>query len=715
MMAVLRLTTASCLVLQQLLLLSPTTTAGITQPDDGSSGGGSSSRRSGVAPPITSSSSSSSRNYDVLVYGATSGGVVAAVAAAREGATVALLDPGKRIGGMSAGGLSSTDVGNSQVIGGMAHEFYVDNGKHYNMSEPEYMLEPHVALNVFHNLIDRANVSLFSSARVATVKKMGTRLKSLVTTDGRIFSAGVFIEADYEGDLMARADISYAVGREGVAKYNESLNGVRLGNKGHEFSVMVDPFVNGSKRDVLPMVNPFDFSVPGQADKKVQAYNFRLCVTTDAANKIPFSKPVGYDPHYWELARRYFTIPEISRCVRAPSGNVAGCQRNENGEWYQPEGDDAGEQYSAGLRDHRGADLNNGGPISTDFVGGSWRYPEANYSEREKIVEAHKLYTQSFLWFMSTDPALNISIRRNFQKFGLCADEFNETHNWPPDLYVRAARRMVGRQVFTQNTPRLNRSWGNESIGCGSYNFDSHTAERIACPNASTCGLGPAGIDPTVGYAWMEGDVETGPGVYDIPMYVLLPKRGEATNMLVVATPSASHIGMSTLRMEPQFMIMGQSAGVIAALALQTVLLQGEAIHDVDRVVLHQRLLDTKQLMNEDCKVPSPAPPPAPHAARYIVSGAGTASCNGVYMFDPTNHRDRGTAFYSKSSGGHQIYRSGGVWRIAHGLKVPNFLWYTSSVTGGISPPSNGWEVAGKGMTPTPTVKVGKFDSLDGG
>jgi len=237
------------------------------------------------------------------------------------------------------------------------------------------------------------------------------------------------------------------------------------------------------------------------------------------------------------------------------------------------------------MKDHRGADLNNGGPISTDFVGESWTYPDANYTERAKIVDAHKLYTQSFLWFMSTDPALNQSIRTAFQKFGLCKDEFTETDNWPPNLYVRAARRLLGAAVFNQNTPSLNRSWGNESIGCGSYNFDSHTAERIACPNATACRLGPAGDDDapaapvaapvlllllyllplfmllvltprpkgialSTGYAWMEGDVETGPGVYDIPMWVLLPRASEATNLLVVASPSASHIGMSTLRME---------------------------------------------------------------------------------------------------------------------------------------------------------------------
>lgn len=264
------------------------------------------------------------------------------------------------------------------------------------------------------------------------------------------------------------------------------------------------------------MVSRFDpaQSVPGQADAKVQAYNFRLCVTTDPTNKVPFPKPAGYDPAYWELARRYFTDPRIVPCVRAPSGNVAGCRKDSAGV-YQSAGSDAGtaDVDEHLKKDHRGADLNNGGPISTDFVGASWKYPEANYTERAAIVEAHKQYTRGFLWFMSTDPALNQSIRKSFQEFGLCADEFQETENWPPALYVRAARRLVGESVFTQNTPETHRNWANQSIGCGSYNFDSHTAERLACPNATMCGTGPKGAKMSQAFAWMEGDVETGPGV----------------------------------------------------------------------------------------------------------------------------------------------------------------------------------------------------------
>jgi hypothetical protein len=493
----------------------------------------------------------------VIVYGATSGGVMAAVAASRNGVRrVGLLDPGNRIGGMTAGGLSATDVGDSRVIGGMALDLYRQNAQHYRQGAtlPQFDWEPHVALQLLHRLVREANVTLFENAQVETVTKTGPQLTGLTTVDGRSFTAAVFVEADYEGDLMARAGVSWTHGREGVTEYNESLAGYRLRNQGHEFSVSVDPFVEGTTDQLLPMLSIWDppggggggvdpLKAEGQPDSKTQSYNFRLCVTTNKTNAVPFAKPAGYNSSYWELARRYFTHPLIVPKVSAPCGNVA--------------------SYCGGGGVGLKHDLNNGGPISTDFVGGSWAYPNASYTEREAIWEAHKLYTQSFLWFMSTDPALNASIRSAFREYGLCKDEFTETENWPPQLYVRAARRLVGDTVFTQNVPATNRTWGNLSIGCGSYNFDSHTAERFACPNSTACGAGPTAHQPSTQpsaqpFAWNEGDVESGPGAYDIPMWVLLPKRAEATNLLVVASPSASHIGMSTLRMEPQFMIMGR-------------------------------------------------------------------------------------------------------------------------------------------------------------
>lgn len=616
---------------------------------------------------------------------------MSAVSAARQGMSVGLLEPGTRIGGMSTGGLMHTDVGNSKVIGGMALEFYRSNGLWYNSTKPMFNLEPHVALELFLAMLSEANVTVFYRAAVASVgvDSQGT-LTALSTTDERSFSAKVFVDSSYEGDLMARAGVDHRVGREAAGEYNESLNGYRLKNQGHEFSVAIDPY--DSDGNILPMLSAANTSMKlGMADKRVQAYNYRLCVTRQKDNQVAFSEPQGYDPEHWELARRYFTHPAIAPKVKAPCGNTAG--------------------YCGGPSANPDKwDLNNGGPISTDFVGGSWEYPEANYSRREAIREVHKFYTESFLWFMSTDPALGSSIRDDFRGWGLCADEFQDSGHFPTQLYVRAARRLVGDRVFSQNTPSLNRSWGNLSIGCGSYNFDSHTAERIACPNSSTCGAGPQGGDQA-SFAWNEGDVETAPGDYDIPLWVLLPKRTQASNLLVVAAPSATHIGMSTLRMEPQFMIMGQGAGVVAALAVQEAAASTPAapasVHDVDTRALHQRLLDGGQLMNEACQGPRPPPaPPVPHVPSVRVVGAGTAGVDGVYVFDPSQHRDAGTGFYVNAASQRQLYRLRGVWRLAHDTDPLHLYYVTGNVSWALLPPSTGWR-AQDGTVPAPVLANG--------
>eukprot|EP00040_Diaphanoeca_grandis_P038509 m.256673 g.256673 ORF g.256673 m.256673 type:complete len:686 (+) comp34577_c0_seq1:52-2109(+) len=663
-----------------------------------------------AAEPTQNSNFNADNVFDVVVYGATSGGVMASVAASKRGVRVALLDPGSRIGGMSAGGLSSTDVGNSKVIGGMAREFYMTNGRYYNpaATTPLYDLEPHVALAHFHKLIAEANVSLFQQTAVASVRKEGTQIKSLTTVDGRTFTAKVFVEGDYEGDLLARAGASFSVGRESQMEYNESLAGHQQKNAGHEFSVGINPYATDGS--LLQMVSPINTSLKaGDADDMVQSYNFRLCVTTNKSNTIQFAKPEGYDATYWELARRYFNHPSITSKVNAPCGNVAGYCGGK----------------AAGSNKY---DLNNGGPISTDFIGGSWKYPTANYSERKEIFNQHKFYTQSFLWFMSTDPELNSTIKERFNEWGLCADEFEDTDHWTPQMYVRAARRLLGDQVFTQNTPNMMRNWGNLSVGCGSYNFDSHTAERIACPNATMCGglFHPPDVSPTsnVAYAWNEGDVETGPGCYDIPLWALLPKRTEVTNLLVVASPSASHIGMSTLRMEPQFMIVGQSAGIIAAMVAANTS-STYIVHDVDTTKLHEALLEGGQYMNEMCTTPTPSPAKncsssadvhttiagndrinintsvrsLPRA--FTLSGGGDVSCNGVYVLDHTQQRDAGAGFYTKDSS-HQIYRIGCVWRIAYtGVGV---YYEHTQVSSSDIPPTSGWAANSLGKSPAPTI-----------
>jgi hypothetical protein len=660
-------------------------------------------------------------DFDVIVYGATSGGVTAAVAAANHGMKTALLDPKQRVGGMSSGGLGRTDVGGdpAHVIGGLAREFYLANGKHYKKYDVEYNLEPHVALQLFHGMINRSftspgSIQLFQNTAVASVQKDGPVIKSLTTINDKVFTAKAFVDTSYEGDLMVRSGVSSTYGRESATKYNESLAGFYAA-KSHQFKVKINPF--NDRGEPLDMVRLLDVGeATGLGDKKVQAYNFRMCVTQNTTNQVAFPKPVKYNSSYWELARRYFNHPQITPSVAAPCGNVAG--------------------YCGGTIPNSKYDLNNGGPISTDFISGSWGYPivdltnaSHHYEEREKIFQAHKEYTLSFLWFMSNDPDLNSTIRAKFQQWGFCKDEFQSTGHFPPQLYVRSVRRMVGSDVFTQNSPTHQRHWGNSSVGCGSYNFDSHNSERIACHNRSEClGSGPPGDmhagdggvdDASVGYAWTEGDVEVSPqGAYDIPLWAILPQQHEAVNLVAPSTPSASHIGMSTLRMEPQFMIMGHSAGIISALAVSTArardcscnnslgrpcdsTCRAGLVHNVDPDALHAVLLADGQRMNAACSKgpPPPTPPtPAPPAA-YNVSGAGETGCNGVFKLSHSFQRDPGVPAYEKvgaDNGPHYIYRFGGEWRVADGSKV---LYYVAKDQWGQTPPTDRSEWVGAGAT----------------
>eukprot|EP00040_Diaphanoeca_grandis_P016591 m.85814 g.85814 ORF g.85814 m.85814 type:complete len:696 (+) comp25901_c0_seq3:21-2108(+) len=562
-------------------------------------------------------------SYDVVVYDATSGGVIAAVAASRHGAKTALLcaswpacftQGGKRVGGMSSGGLGQSDVGScTEIINGIAGEFYERNRKHYGndtevleetwgshtsaadlkdaqascrLPAPTcnhtFNLEPHVALQIFTEMLEEANVTVLYEAQVQEVKKTGAHIDQIVLTDGRMISGSVFIDAGYEGDLFFRAGVSYIVGREANTTYNETLNGRTIKNSGNQMGKLVDPY--DDQGNLIPLIFNGTFTWPNgtqefmgygaahQADRKVQAYNFRLCITKNASNMINFTKPDNYDPARWELVRR-------------------------NG------GESSGVSCNQGAIPNGKYDANNCGGVSTDFIGGSWGYPEANYTERQQIWTEHMDYVQGYVWTIMSDPAL-----AHPTGWGLCADEFPDTKGWPPALYVRAARRLKGPKIFTQNTPReqdVMGSIGNLSIGMGCYNFDSHNAQRIVCKTSDACfGSHPGKTPPTTPYVLDEGDVQIGPGKYQIPLWVTLPDATEASNLLVVAAPSASHIGMSTLRMEPQFMIIGHSAGVAAALAATG---SGE-IAKISLAELNAQLIADGQTLSSGSG-PNPSPP----------------------------------------------------------------------------------------------------------
>lgn len=486
--------------------------------------------------------------YDVVVYGATAGGVAAAVAAANEGRSVALIEPRYHVGGMTTGGLGATDFGRKQVIGGMARAFYEELGDHYG-EEIAWYFEPHQGERVLRKWLREARVDCYFGSRLGGVERTGDRIDRITLLNGWIFTAPVFIDCSYEGDFLPLAGISFTWGRESREQYGESLAGRIEYSPKHQFSVPVDPY--DGEGNLLPLIHGGDPGVPGEADRKVQAYNFRLCMTQDPKNRVAWPKPEGYDPDEWELLRRYLaarpetTFAEICNPVHMPNGKT---------------------------------DTNNNGPISTDFIGGSWGYPNGTYAEQEAIVAEHERYVKGFFYFLANDPSVPAALQAEARSWGLAKDEFTDTNHWPHQLYVREARRMIGAYVQRQSDLQENRH-KDDSIGMASYNSDSHHVQRIP---ATESPLWPAGTPSTLN----EGDMQVGVQPYDMSYFAFVPQKRECANLLVGSTFSASHVAYSSMRMEPQYMIIGQAIGTAASLAIEA----GVAVQDIDIPALREKL-----------------------------------------------------------------------------------------------------------------------------
>lgn len=486
--------------------------------------------------------------YDVVVYGATAGGVVAAVAAAEEGRNVALIEPRYHVGGMTSGGLGGTDFGRKQVIGGMALEFYKRLGKYYDQ-DVAWFFEPHKAEKELRDWLREARVAVFFGSRLAGVEKDGTRITGITLQNGMNFTAPVFIDCSYEGDFLPLAGISYTWGREARDQYDESLAGRIQYSAKHQFPVPVNPYDDNG--NLLPMIQEPDDSLPGAADRKIQAYNFRLCMTQVEGNKVPWPKPEGYDPAEWELLRRYLhanpglTFEDICHPAPMPNGKT---------------------------------DTNNKGAISTDFIGGNWGYPDGTYEEQDAIWAAHERYVKGFFYFLANDPAVPAALGAEARSWGLAKDEFTDTDHWPHQLYVREARRMIGTYVTRQSDLQENRE-KEDSIGMASYNSDSHNVQRIPVTESP---LWPAGTPSVVN----EGDMQVGVRPYDMPYRSFVPQAAECTNLLVGSTFSASHVAYSSMRMEPQYMIIGQAIGIAASLAIEA----GVGVQDIDIPALQHKL-----------------------------------------------------------------------------------------------------------------------------
>jgi hypothetical protein len=536
-----------------------------------------------AALALSCASFGATRSSDLVVYGCTSGGVAAAVQAARMGRSVVMVCPERHLGGLSSGGLGFTDSGDKTVIGGLSREFYHRVWLHYQQpdawrwqkreqygnkgqgtaamdkeSGTMWIFEPHVAEAVFEAWVKEAKVPVVRDVwldREKGVRSQGGRIVSITTLNGDTYSAKMFIDATYEGDLMAAAGVDYTVGRESTATYNEKWNGVQTGvfQHGHNFSAVakpISPYVipGNPASGLLPRIGATPPGNYGDGDKKVQAYCFRVCLTQVPANRVPFPKPAGYDPGQYALLLRVF---------------------------------DAGWRETFGKFDpipNAKTDTNNHGPFSTDNIGMNWDYPDASYSRRREITREHTTYQQGWFYFIANDPRVPEDVRSRMASWGLAKDEFKDNGNWPHQLYIREARRMVGRYVMTENELTKKRPTP-EPVGMGSYGIDSHNIQRYITPE---------------GYAQNEGDIGVSTnGPYQISYGSLVPKKGQVSNLLVPVCVSSSHIAYGSIRMEPVFMILGQSAATAAVMAIDG----GQAVQDVPYEKLRARLLADGQVL----------------------------------------------------------------------------------------------------------------------
>lgn len=499
-----------------------------------------------------------SKRFDVVVYGGTAGGVISAVTAAREGLRVALLEPGNHLGGMVTGGLSATDHGEKEVVGGYAREFYKRIGQHYGR-EIEWYPEPYVAELVLQEMVQESKtVTVVYQQRLQEnggVIKQGERITEIRMENGDAFQAAIFMDATYEGDLMAQAGVSYTWGRENVDRYAESLAGVRPKDPNHQFDFPVSAY--DEKGRLLPEIQNGPPGELGAGDQKIQAYNFRMILTKEPGNRVPFPEPPDYNPERYELLARFLSV-FVRQNGRAPRVDEILLPRIiANNKW----------------------DFNNRGPFSTDYIGKNWDYPNASYRRRADILQDHVNYTKGLFYFLTRDMQVPKPLQDELKEFGLAKDEFVDNENWPYQLYVREARRMIGDFVMTQKDIQTDLI-KPDAIGMGSYNSDSHNVQRYVTEK---------------GYVQNEGNMEVPVSPYQIPYRIMLPRKSQVTNLLVTICFSASHVTYSTLRMEPVYMIIGQAAGIAAKMAID----DNAPLHELDSTAMNARLRKQRAVMDQ--------------------------------------------------------------------------------------------------------------------
>lgn len=531
----------------------------------------------------TSNTEPLNSEYDIVIYGGTSAGIAAAIQSSRMGKTVLLIEPTHRIGGLTTGGLGQTDIGNKDAIGGISREFYQNIRKYYDdpsnwkwQKRSEYAdggqtrtvegedamwtFEPSAALQVYNDMIDAENIDLIVGERLNRengVKKNGTAITSIEMENGGSYQGKVFIDATYEGDLMAAAGVKYHVGREANSVYGETYNGVQL-LEGHQFPDGVDPYVKpgDSASGLLWGISTGKLAEQGSGDSLVQAYNFRICLTNNPDNKITITEPQNYDPARYELLARLFEA--------------------------QPDKMKLNDYFIWSSMPNSKTDINNRGGFSTDMINWSHKFPEASYQERDAIFKEHIDYTKGLLYFYQSDPRVPKSLQEDARQWGYPKDEYEDFENWSPQLYVRESRRMIGPYVMTQINC-VGEEVIDDPVGLAAYTMDSHNCQRIV-------------VD---GQVKNEGNVEVGGfPPYPISYRSIIPKKEEASNLLVPVCLSASHIAFGSIRMEPVFMVLGQSAATAASLAIDHSLPIQDVKYDALRTLLvedQQRLEPAKK------------------------------------------------------------------------------------------------------------------------
>ncbi len=543
---------------------------------------------------LVSRSSAGEVVTDVCVYGGTSGGVVAAVQAARMGKSVALLEPGRHFGGMTSGGLSAVDIGDPRTVGGVTREYFTKLVANYGLTLPwdkpfgrkkgdgpatggAYSIEPHVAEATFGRMLQEAGVQVFRSARLASVTKSGPRIVSLTMENGDVHRSAMFIDTTYEGDLLAKAGVSCTLTREGNARYGEKYNGVFYNPKYEPRTGHLQPGANGRTKSgqgawdrdfpldpyvqkgnpasgLLPFVDAGDPGVPGEPAEGIQAYCYRLCLTT-AADRLPILPPANYDPARYEIVVRF----------------IEACLAN---------GDDMDLRWFSkhDPLPHEKWDFNTA-TFGGNLPGASHAWPEATYSQREQIAKQHEDYHRGLLHFLATDPRVPEKVRTEMQRFGLPRDEFPETGGWPHQLYIREGRRMVSDFVMTEHH-LTGKELASDSVGLGSYGIDTHEIRRIVRNGVVT----------------REGKTAEGRGgapPYPIGFDAIVPRASECENLLATFALSASHTAFASIRMEPVFMVLSQSAATAACQAIDA----GTPIQQIDRSKLRERLLADGQVL----------------------------------------------------------------------------------------------------------------------